>query len=72
MRKMMTYKIEMFGEKYIADVERKNRKYGESVRVILNDEFRNELYRYISFSSAKDAAIGAICAYKSGLRGFRF
>lgn len=72
MRKMMTYKIEMFGEKYIADVERKNRKYGESVRVILNDENGNELYRHISFLSAKDAAISAICAYKSGLRGFRF
>ena len=71
MASLLIYRIEMSGAKYVATVTRKNRKYGESVRVILNDEFGNELYRYISFCSAKDAAIGAICAYKCGERGFR-
>lgn len=71
MASLLTYKIEMFGVKYVATVTRKSPKY-DSVRVILNDEFGNELYRWISFHSAKNAAISAICAYANNIRGFRF
>lgn len=70
--KMLNYEIEMFGHKYVATVDRKNRKYGESVRVILKDANGYVLYKYISFNSAKTAAICAICAYEQGIRGFDF
>lgn len=62
----------MFGKTFNATVERKNRKYGESVGVILADECGNEIYRFISFHSAKNAAISAICAYESGIPGYKF
>lgn len=66
------YKIEKFGVKFNAKVERKNRKYGESVRVILIDEYGFEMYKWISYSSAKDAAISAICAWYGNVPGFEF
>lgn len=71
-RKTLNYEIEMFGHKYIAIVDRKNRKYGDTVRVILKDAYGYDLYKYISFNSAKTAAISAICAYEQGIPGFNF
>ena len=66
------YEIEMFGIKFNAKVERKNRKHGESVRIILADQYGFEMYKWISFHSAKEAAISAICAWKSNIPGFEF
>ena len=72
MAKLLRYELEMFGIRFNVKVERKQRKYGESVRVWVNDEYGNEMYKWISFHSAKEAAISAICAWKSNIPGFNF
>lgn len=69
--KTLEYTIDWFGTKYNVQVERKT-KGDAFVRVILFDENNNELFKWISALSAKQAAKSAICAYRGGLMPNRF
>ena len=71
-KKMLRYEIKLFDINFIAYVQRKNRKYGESVCVILKDEYENELYKWISYLNAKDAALSAIASWYYNIPGSNF
>lgn len=62
----MNYTIELFGKKFNVNVERKS-KGNTYVRVRVKDENGNDIFKWISALSAKEAAVSAICAFNAGM-----